>query len=194
MSVIRTNGSIGVRRYRPEDVAPFFDAAHESALDINPWMEWCHPDYSLDEAREWVLSQDAMWDSKVYSLIIEDLPSGTILGSVGINRLDPIHHRGNLGYWVRSSATRRGIAARAAALAAIFGFEELDLIRLDVLVGLENVASRRVAEKIGASFEGVMRHGLYVHGTPMDAALYSLIREDLDDVKAVASAQSLHHG
>ncbi len=42
-----------------------------------------------------------------------------------------------------------------------------------------NSASRRVAEKAGAVFEGVQRNRLLVAGRPRDACMYSLIPGDL---------------
>jgi len=39
----------------------------------------------------------------------------------------------------------------------------------------DNRASRRVAEALGARFEGIARNRLVVHGRPTDAAVYALV-------------------
>ena len=49
-------------------------------------------------------------------------------------------------------------------------------MRIEVLVAVGNVASRRVAEKSGAVYEGTLRSRLLVHGTRHDAAMYAFIR------------------
>ena len=85
----------------------------------------------------------------------------------------------NLGYWVRTSATGKGIASRATRLVAGFAFEELKLQRVEIMAAVGNIASQRVAEKAGAIREGVLRKRLLNDDRPLDAVLFSLIEEDL---------------
>jgi RimJ/RimL family protein N-acetyltransferase len=110
---------------------------------------------------------------------IFDYVSGEVLGCTGINQINQVNRFGNLGYWVRASRTGHGVASTAARLAARFGFARLGLVRLEVVPRTDNLASRRVAEKIGCRFEGVARRRLLYKGVPCDAAMYSLLAEDL---------------
>jgi ribosomal-protein-serine acetyltransferase len=70
-----------------------------------------------------------------------------------------------------------GIATVAVRLIARFGFEDLDLQRLELLIAVDNAASRRVAEKVGATFEGVLPAGLRGQGElQSDSYCFALIR------------------
>jgi RimJ/RimL family protein N-acetyltransferase len=89
----------------------------------------------------------------------------------------------NLGYWVRSSATKRGVASAATRLIARFGFRELGFQRLEIVAATGNGASQRAAEKAGATREGVLRKRLLINGQPHDAVLYSLVAEDFEESK-----------
>lgn len=89
-----------------------------------------------------------------------------------INQVDRV---ANLGYWVRNSCLRGGVATRAALLLSNFGLCELKLNRIEIVVAVENLASQRVAEKVGALREGVMRNRLLLWGKPHDAIMFSLI-------------------
>jgi len=75
---------------------------------------------------------------------------------------------------VRQSQQGRGIATKATQAIATFGFKELELTRLEIVVAEENLASRRVAEKVGARFECIPRNRLVIRGMPTDSAVYSL--------------------
>ena len=97
----------------------------------------------------------------------------------GINQLHPVHQFANLGYWVRSSCTGHGIAVAAVRLCAQFGFAELHLKRLEILTAAGNVRSQRVAEKAGATREGVLRQRLNIGDVWHDAVLFSLLPADL---------------
>jgi len=173
-----SDGTVRVRRLRLDDVDALYEATVESIGEVYPWQDWCHPGYQRSEMAEWVEAQPERWESGIHSFVIEDVATGTVLGSTGVNRIDTRHRNANLGYWVRPSWTRRGVATRATYLTARFAFEDLDLIRAGITAAVDNLASRRVAERVGASFEGALRHGLMIQGEGRDAALYSLIRDD----------------
>ncbi|HYE66449.1 MAG TPA: GNAT family protein, partial [Pyrinomonadaceae bacterium] len=64
-----------------------------------------------------------------------------------------------------------------------FGLEELGLQRIEIVVAVDNWASQRVAEKVGATREGILRKRLLIHGRPQDALMYSLVAEDLDALR-----------
>jgi ribosomal-protein-serine acetyltransferase len=66
---------------------------------------------------------------------------------------------------------------------ARFGFNELKLNRIEIVVAVRNTASLRVAEKVGATREGVLRSRLVAHGQIHDAVMFSLIRGDLENLE-----------
>jgi RimJ/RimL family protein N-acetyltransferase len=74
---------------------------------------------------------------------------------------------------------RKGVAIAAARLAARFAFRELSLTRVELVALVDNIASRRVAEKLGATLEGVARNRLVHNGVPFAAAMYSLVPGDI---------------
>ena len=176
------DGDIVVRPYRSEDIPALYEAARESIPELAAWMPWCHPDYSLDETRSCILSRDEAWkrDSE-YGFGIFDKQSGRYLGGVGLNFVNRNHDLVNLGYWVRTSATGRGIASSATRLVARFAFEHLGFQRVEILAATGNLASQRVAEKAGAVKEAVLRKRLRLHGKPVDGVLYSFVAEDLSN-------------
>ena len=114
-----------------------------------------------------------------YSFVIYARTNGFFLGGVGINFINYVHNFANVGYWVRTHATRHGVATAAVRLAAEFAFTELKLTRLEIVTGLNNQASQRVAEKLGAVREGVLRRRMLLYGEAHDATLFSLIPEDV---------------
>ena len=83
-----------------------------------------------------------------------------------------------MGYWVRTSHHGEGIAGRAALLAARYGFEHGGIVRAEVVVALGNQKSIRVAEKIGAHYEGVLLNRMVVGKSVYDAYMYSIIPQD----------------
>ena len=101
-----------------------------------------------------------------------------ILGACTLSSIHPIYHFCNLGYWVRTSCHGQGIAGRAAKLVARFAFENLGLIRVEIVIAVGNQASLRVAEKIGAHDEGILLNRMVVGKSIYDAHMYSLLPSD----------------
>ncbi len=144
-------------------------------------MGWCHREYSFDESTSFVLSRKEAWqEGRDYTFVIFDVDTGDFVGGTGVNQINRVMQFGNLGHWVRSSRTGRGAATAAARLAARFGFEHLGLHRVEIVVHVENEASHRVAEKVGARREGLLRNRLLLHGEPRDAVMYSLVPADVE--------------
>jgi RimJ/RimL family protein N-acetyltransferase len=174
-----TDGNILIRPFSAEDINPLYEAVRQSISEISQWLDWCHANYSLEEASAFVLSRDEAWKTEdEYGFAVLDVETRMFLGCVGLNQFNRNYQFCNLGYWIRTSHTGRGIASSAARLAARFALAELNLHRVEILAATGNHASQRTAEKIGAVREGELRKRLLIKGQPADAVLYSLIKED----------------
>jgi hypothetical protein len=79
----------------------------------------------------------------------------------------------------RAGCTARGVATAATHLIVRFGFEVLGLTRVEIVVDVDNGPSLRVAEKVGAVREGVLRNRLVTGDRVSDAVMFSLVPEDL---------------
>ncbi len=174
------NGTVSIRPYRNDDVDGLYQAVRQSAAELRPWMPWCHPQYARSETQAWVEGRPAAWEAKTdFSFMIES-ESELILGGCGLNRIELDNGTANLGYWVRTSAAGKGVATRAAELLRDWAFANLELHRLEILVAVGNVASQRVAEKLGAVREGMLLQRLVLLGERHDAILYSILRPPND--------------
>ena len=139
-------------------------------------MAWCHESYSLTEAQQWVaVQEDLAKQGMAYEFAIFD-EGGCFLGGCGINQINKANRFANLGYWVRTSATGRGVAPAAVRRVTEYAFQETDLIRLEIVCAARNTRSQRVAEKVGAVREGVLHSRLFLPTGPSDAVMYSLLR------------------
>lgn len=179
-STALTDGVVLLRPPRLDDVPQLYLAVRESIAEIGRWMGWAHEGYAIEETEGWVSSLAEPWEQdKTYEFLITDARESTVLGAGGINNVQRHYRMANLGYWVRTGRTGRGVATRAARLLARFGLEELDLVRVEIVVAVGNVASLRVAKKAGAVREGVLRNRIPVGRGLSDAVMHSFVPEDL---------------
>ena len=175
-----TDGSVLLRPCRIGDVEYIYEAVRESIAEVSVWMPWCHADYSIEESRAWVESRAEVWEEGTeYEFMITDTKDGFFLGGCGLNHVNQAARIANLGYWVRTSRTKGGVASAAVRLLARFGLGELGLSRIEIVVAVGNRASQRVAEKAGATQEGILRNRLVIRDRVYDAVMFSLIPQDI---------------
>src|SRR5689334_21945661 len=108
--------AVHIRPYTLDDAPAVFEAARESLADLQPWLPWCHPQYSIGESRSWLEVQVPAFEQATAFEFAIVTGEGHYLGGCGLNRIDRANQRANLGYWVRSSAARRGVATGAVRL------------------------------------------------------------------------------
>jgi ribosomal-protein-serine acetyltransferase len=168
-----------VRRFAPSDAPSLFSAVSASLAELVYWMPWCNHSYALEDAKSWIqFTQDAWSKQTEFPLGIFETTTGSVVGGTGINHVNRTYRIGNIGYWVSTPHVGRGVARFAAKQAALLGFGELGLTRLEIIALTHNTASQRVAESLGAVRECQARNRLYFQGAPHDAVVYSLVPKD----------------
>jgi len=175
------DGPLRLRAFRPNDLDALLASLHESMDSIGYWEDWCIPSYSAADGRHWIAHTRRSWRGvgDQCALAIVDRVNGAFIGSVSINQWRPEFRCANLGYWVRRSRQGKGLASRAARLLAAYALRTPALQRLEIVTLEANLASRRVAEKAGARFEGIARCRLLHKSQPQPAAIYALTAADL---------------
>lgn len=176
MNVVLTGDGLCIRPFEARDVLAFVEAARESVGTVGAWMPWCRADYAEEDACAWfAVCADNLHAGEAYDLGIFSADGNTLYGGIAINQINRKHNFGTIGYWVRQSRQRQGIAMRALKLITAFGFGQLKLTRLEIIVAEANAPSRSLALKAGASFECIARNRLVISGKPIAAVVYSLI-------------------
>jgi ribosomal-protein-serine acetyltransferase len=170
-----TDGRIVLRRNSVEFAPHLCEAALSSLATVGRWMSWCHPGFTEAEAQEWYRTCRKNWDDgTAYEFSIFG-SSGEFIGAAGLNQINRQHNFANLGYWIRETRQGHGYATVASKMLANFGLEKLQMHRIEIVVAVENLPSRRVAEKCGAMLEGVLRNRLSINGGLYRAAMYSMV-------------------
>ncbi len=171
---------IDVRPFRLSDAPSFLAAVRGSVQELAYWMPWCTSSYGMGDAEAWMRFCEEAWrEGAEFPLGIFNASSGEVVGGTGINQINRTHRVGNIGYWVSTPYLGRGVATEAARRSAMLGFEKLGFGRLEIVVLNDNLASQRVAARLGAVREGVARNRLYFQGALCDAVMFSLTPSDL---------------
>ncbi len=131
-----------------------------------------------DFARTWIEAYErARSDGSREGFAIVD-DAGTFLGLALAVRIERDAAEVELGYVVALAARSRGVATEALRLLTDWAFEELAAQRIELIISVDNPASRRVAERCGYVREGVLRSVYVKPGVRDDAELWSRLPTD----------------
>ncbi len=174
-----TAGRLHLRPYTEGDIDAVYACCQDP--DIQRWTTVPVP-YLRAHAETYVRhnSVDGWRAGTGSSFAVVDSVSNALLASVGLVHLDLADGRAEIGYWTEPAARGNGITTQAVQVVARWAFAEVGVERLEWMAQAGNVASRRVAEKAGFTFEGVLRGRLKTRdGSRVDGWIGALLPGDL---------------
>ena len=152
-------------------------AAVESAAELETTMPWFTPGMTVESFSAFATWARDAWERGEHYEFSILAPDGIYLGSAGLG-VDTKTMSANLQYWVRTSATRRGVASEAARLVSRWAIEALGLQRVEIFISEHNVPSQLAARKSGAHLEGVLRNKIRWQERAYDAHIFSFVPND----------------
>ena len=107
--------------------------------------------------------------------------TGRMIGTCGFAKIDTAHNCAELGYVLNPAFRGQELILEAARCVIRFGFSVLGLHRIEARYMVENVASRRVMDKLGMTFEGVQRGAMLVKGSYRDIGVCAMLASDFGE-------------
>ena len=122
---------------------------HETIADTKGFVEFVLNKYENKQVSPWG---------------IEYKENGKFIGTIDFVWWQPNHKIAEIGYVISKDYWGKGLTTEVAKELVKFGFEEMDLVRVQARCDVENIASARVMEKAGMTLEGIIRKGIFVKG------------------------------
>ena len=142
---------------------PAVNAAVCASLEgLRPWMPWAKAAPSADDSEAYCRRMHAKFllREDLAMLIFErgsDAAGEPLLGVVGLHRIDWSARCFEIGYWRRTGLDGLGIVTEAVRRVARMAFDDLRARRLEIRMDDDNERSRRLAERLGFTFEALLR-------------------------------------
>jgi [ribosomal protein S5]-alanine N-acetyltransferase len=162
--VILETERLKLRHFLPADLDEL-----ASILTDPETMQYYERPFTVAESERWIAQNLDRYETDGFGLwVIESKENGEFLGDCGpVRRFVDERDEVEIGWQVKRTRWRQGIASEAGAACRDYAFGPLGLDRVISLVRPENVPSRGVAEKIGMSIEKEidykgMNHYVYV--------------------------------
>ncbi|MDR7482064.1 MAG: GNAT family protein [Armatimonadota bacterium] len=159
-----------------EDAADIY--AYASDPEVSRYVTW-HAHRSIEDTRTFLHGALALYAAgQVAPWGMVHRADGKVIGTCGFVSWYPDHGRAEIGYSLARAYWRQGYTTEAVRRIMRFGFEVMALNRIEARCEIPNVASARLLEKVGMTFEGILREHVYGKGRYRDMQMYSILRRE----------------
>lgn len=174
LPTIRTKRLL-LRPIKRSDAPAIFDYA--KLPEVGPSAGW-KPHDSVDDSYRFVdyaIRKRDFGQPGLFAIMHQQ--SNRFIGTIEIHSYQEF--KGEIGFVLHPDYWNQGLITEAAKAVIIYAMEVLELKRLTYCHFPENLASKRVCEKLGFQFEGVLRNKFLLYdGTLKDDVTYSITSDD----------------
>lgn len=103
--------------------------------------------------------------------------TGEFIGGSGLHRIDWESKKFEIGYWIRTSYSGKGLMTEAVEGITNFATSVLQANRIEIRCDSTNTRSARIAERLGFTLEGILRsETCNVTGELRDTMVFAKVR------------------
>jgi [ribosomal protein S5]-alanine N-acetyltransferase len=162
------------------DAEAMFNAANDPEVraGLISWPE------SVEDAQKLIRLFDCYAEvgtHYIFSMYIKE--SGEFIGEAGLNRIDREDRKAQIAYWCARKFWGMGYATEAVAGLIRYGFRTHDLNRISCGCFDFNIASERVMQKLGMTYELTVRHEFLKDGKFIDVRHYAILRSEWEKMQ-----------
>jgi RimJ/RimL family protein N-acetyltransferase len=164
----------------PDD--PRFAEDWVRAFDEDPHLA---VDWGIDEtmdlelARKWLANHAEEWangEGRHFAIVAD---GDVFSGGLNFHRIEPMHKRAEVGFWLAPWARGHGLGSAAVRAACEWAFEHWELNRIEMTTLPDNEGALALARKLGFTREGLMRERNFERGKHVDIVMLGVLRGEL---------------
>jgi len=165
-----------------EHLDRLFNASHQREIwTYSPSIISKHEDLEIT-MNQWMKSKE---QGLRYPFVIIDKSTNEIVGSTSYLDFSPQNRKLEIGgTWLDPKVWRTRVNTECKYLLLKYGFEEMNLVRVQFRTDTRNERSNRAIQRIGAKLEGTLRQDAIMHdGYIRDSNVYSILNKEWEGVK-----------
>lgn len=167
--------TIFLRPLQLEDAQAMFEALKDEETNR---LTGSHETFTMEQIQRFIGRIVDDMDRADYAIVSKEDPS-LVLGEVVLNDISWKNRSSNFRIALYSpDFFGKGYGTQATRLILKFGFEQLNLHRIDLEVYDFNPRAAHVYEKVGFKREGVKRDALYWEGSYQNAIVMSILEDE----------------
>ena len=178
-SILMVERTLELQQINISDTEELFLLIDSNRNYLRKWLPWIDDIQSLSDEENFIKStlRDYEQGRAIHYGVIYD---GRIIGTTSLNWIDYNNRSCGVGYWIAEKYTGNGVVTRCCKRLMEHCFSDLKFHRFVLEVGVDNLASIGVANRLEMRLEGksIDREWLYDHF--IDSYLYAITINDIN--------------
>ena len=171
MFSLRADDEVSIELAEAHHAAEIFALVDRNREHLRRWLPWVDGTRTVEDSAAFLVFIRAEYAAG-RNFHANLRYRGAMVGGIGM-RFDRMHFKGEVGYWLDAGHEGRGIVTRATRALTATAFAEFGLVRVGLHAAVDNTRSRAVAERLGFTYEGVLRRNEKVGDRWLDHAVYA---------------------
>lgn len=171
------NSELHLRLFTLDDADEFYNLTIESKPFLREWLGWLDNINSIEDTTKNIQSRFAeIADNNGYPISFVIVYKGNMVGTIGYNTIDKRNRVGTIGYWIGEKYKGQGIMSQSFKAMIDYGFNTLNLNRIEVRAATDNIKSRALPERFSFQHEGTIRDAEWLYDHYVDHEVYGMLK------------------
>ncbi|HET7656666.1 MAG TPA: GNAT family protein [Bacillales bacterium] len=165
-----------LRKLTMDDAEDLFE--YSSEPEVSKYLPW-ETHRTIGDSKEFISMVLELYETgqlAPWGIMLKE--NEKLVGTIDFVHWLPKHHRAEISFVLSKKFWGNGYILEATRRLLCFGFEQMELQKIEALSMIENVQSQRVLQKLGMRFEGVLRNHWWVKDRFRDIVQYSILKKE----------------
>lgn len=177
----------------PHHAAELFAVVDANRNYLREWLPWLDMTRSVADIHRFIATAETHYlqgYGSQYVLRFDAAGQSKICGVAGFHKIDKLHRRGAIGYWLAQSCEGQGLMTAVVEQLLAIGFagrvsnssggnegglKAIGLNKIEIHCAVNNKKSRAIPERLGFRYEATLRECEWLYDHYVDHAIYSML-------------------
>lgn len=174
---IKINEKLSLKLRNAEDAEAMFLVSDKNRGHLRPWFPWVDVTLTAEDTKKYLLGELEKFEKKEsadFGIWYEE----QWIGSMGFHTINNTHQWAEIGYWIAKDYEGKGIMTECVKAVIAYGFNTLNLHRIQIKCDSRNKRSEAIPKRLGFSFEGRTRESRKNEEGFSDGLTFGLLKEE----------------
>ena len=177
MFTLHVNDRITLKLRDQSHAKETFALIQKNRIHLREWLGWVDKVKTIKDSYTNIAVNEEDWELQT-NLHLGIYCNQIMAGMISLHDIHYMNHHASIGYWLDEGCVGKGIMTESVKALLAYGFDTLQLHRIEIRAGVHNHKSRAIPERLGFSYEGVARQWEFLYDHYIDMAVYSLLKSE----------------
>lgn len=144
---------------------------------LGKWLPWVEKTKDEKDSLEF-LKSSILFNIGGQKLTTFIFYKKSLTGSIAFVNINKRNRAAEIGYWLSENMQGKGIMTQSCERLIRYGFEKMNLHRMEINIATENLKSLAIPRKLNFHYEGTIRESLFFNNKFYDGEKYSLLKRE----------------